>query len=138
MKSAKKLPRGIRNNNPLNIRVGNKWIGEVEKPTDMSFEQFTEMKYGCRAAFILFKRYINRYKCNTISKLIQRWAPNNENNTAYYIKVVWQRTGFAPDMELKFENTCQMACLFQAMCFVENGREIDWEPILEGYSLAKV
>ena len=41
-----KIPRGIRNNNPLNIRVGNNWKGEVSQPTDHTFEQFTEMKWG--------------------------------------------------------------------------------------------
>ena len=32
-----KTPRGIRNNNPLNIRVGNNWEGVVSQPTDHTF-----------------------------------------------------------------------------------------------------
>ena len=53
-----RIPRGIRNNNPLNLRVGNNWKGEVSQPTDHTFEQFTEMKWGVRAAFIVLRNYI--------------------------------------------------------------------------------
>ena len=67
------LPRGIRNNNPLNIRIGNKWVGEVKSPTDPSFEQFSCMPYGLRAAFIILRRYIEVYKLNTISKIVSRY-----------------------------------------------------------------
>ena len=34
----KKVPRGIRNNNPLNIRKGNNWQGERHPQTDPAFE----------------------------------------------------------------------------------------------------
>ena len=76
----KRIPRGIRNNNPLNLRVGNNWKGEVSQPTDHTFEQFTEMKWGVRAAFIVLRNYIKRHKLNTVRKIISRWAPANENN----------------------------------------------------------
>lgn len=131
-----KIPRGIRNNNPLNIRVGNNWKGEVSQPTDHTFEQFTEMKWGVRAAFVVLKNYIVRHKCNTIEKIITRWAPNNENNTKAYIKSVCDRTNYKKDMQLDWSNSCQMITLFLAMCFVENGREIDLDDVVEGWLLA--
>lgn len=137
MKSKTKTPRGIRNNNPLNIRVGNSWMGEVKNPTDNTFEQFTEMRFGVRAAFMLLKRYINRYKLNTIQKIIERWAPSNENYTESYINLVCNRTGIDRDFVIEYSNVAVMTMLFQAMCFVENGREIDYDVILEGYSIAK-
>ena len=34
------LPRGIRNNNPLNIRKGCNWKGERHPQTDKAFEEF--------------------------------------------------------------------------------------------------
>ena len=44
------LPRGLRNNNPGNIRITkDKWQGLREKQEDKSFFQFTEMKWGYRA-----------------------------------------------------------------------------------------
>lgn len=131
-----KIPRGIRNNNPLNIRVGNNWKGEVSQPTDHTFEQFTEMKWGVRSAFIVLKNYIVRHKCNTIEKIITRWAPNNENNTLAYIRTVSERSNIKRDALLDWNNSCQMITLFLAMCFVENGREIDLDAVVEGWMLA--
>ena len=48
-------PRGIRNNNPLNIRrsPGQTWQGECPVQTDKAFVQFRSMKWGIRAAFII-------------------------------------------------------------------------------------
>lgn len=132
-----KIPRGIRNNNPLNIRVGNNWQGEVAKPSDHTFEQFKEMKYGVRAAFIILRNYINRHKLNTIPKVITRWAPSNENNTLAYIKAVEKYSLIDINETLRFENKCQMINLFRAMCIVENGREIDIQDVLLGYDLVK-
>lgn len=138
MKSNKRLPRGIRNNNPLNIRVGNAWQGEVEKPTDMQFEQFKEMRWGCRAAFKLLKRYIERYGCNTVEKIIRRWAPSSENDTERYINVVCNRMGIKRDELIKFNYQYTMCILMQAMAYVENGQNIKFEDILDGYNLAQV
>lgn len=132
-----KIPRGIRNNNPLNIRVGNNWQGEVAKPSDHTFEQFKEMKYGVRAAFIILRNYINRHKLNTIPKVINRWAPSNENNTLAYIKAVEKYSLIDINETLRFENKCQMINLFRAMCIVENGREIDIQDVILGYDLVK-
>ena len=131
-----KIPRGIRNNNPLNIRVGNNWKGEVTNPSDHTFEQFKEMKWGVRAAFIILKNYIKRHKLNTIEKIISRWAPSNENNTTVYIKTVSALSGIKPNEELFFENIPHMVQLFLAMCYVENGDYIPLEDVLEGYMLA--
>ena len=49
----KRETRGVRNCNPLNIRIGNDWKGERPTNSDGVFEQFTDMHYGLRAAFIL-------------------------------------------------------------------------------------
>ena len=131
-----KIPRGIRNNNPLNLRVGNNWKGEVANPSDHTFEQFTEMKWGVRAAFVVLRNYIQRHKCNTIRKIISRWAPANENNTQAYIATVSQRANIKPDEVINVDNTCQMIALLLAMCYVENGQEISLDDVVEGWLLA--
>ena len=47
-----KTSRGIRNNNPLNIRrSADNWQGAREEQTDQSFVQFKSMAYGYRAAW---------------------------------------------------------------------------------------
>lgn len=132
-----KLPRGIRNNNPLNIRVGNAWVGEVEHPTDNQFEQFTTMVYGLRAGFIILRRYIERYHFNTIEGIISRWAPNNENNTGRYILAVSSMMGIAPTEKISFADEGNMTALVAAMVKVECGCDIDAREILAGYRMAK-
>lgn len=46
-------PRGLRNNNPGNIRTTkDRWQGLRPQQTDPAFFQFTEMRYGYRALII--------------------------------------------------------------------------------------
>lgn len=130
------IPRGFRNNNPLNIRIGNVWLGEVANPTDQSFEQFVNMKYGLRAGFILLRRYIRHYKRQTIPSVIAAWAPSSENNTAKYVEVVAGLSGISPDAILAYENKAQMVRLVAAMIVVENGRPLEDSLIELAYEMA--
>ena len=70
-------PRGIRNNNPLNIRrSGDKWQGLKTLQEDRDFFQFETIELGWRAAFvILCKTYYGKYKLKTIRGIVSRWAP---------------------------------------------------------------
>lgn len=129
-------PRGIRNNNPLNIRIGNTWFGEVTKPTDPEFEQFIEMRYGVRAAFWLLYRYIHRYKLDTIAKICTRWAPKSENDTIKYIETVSKVSGIDANQKLNFLARWAMMNLFKGMCVAENGCKIADYDIEAGYELA--
>lgn len=134
-----KLPRGYRNNNPLNIRIStyNQWQGKVTNNTDGTFEQFTAMKYGYRAAFILLRNYITNYNLYTIDDLIRRWAPANENNTEGYISTVCKLTGFYPSTVINPNDPKQMQTLVYAMSIVENTSvpAPDETAIAEGWTL---
>ena len=130
------LPRGFRNNNPLNIRIGNVWLGEVNHPTDPHFEQFVSMTYGIRAACILLRRYIRHYKRTTIPQVITAWAPPSENATSHYVDIVCQLSGITPDTQLDYSNKVQMCRLLAAMIQVENGRSLPMQVIEQGYDLA--
>ena len=82
------LPRGIRNNNPLNIRrtAKDQWQGLRAQQTDASFCQFESLDYGWRAAFYLLTRtYYHKYRLFTIRAIISKWAPPQENLTSTYI-----------------------------------------------------
>ena len=85
-----KSSRSIRNNNPLNIRLGKShWQGLRKMQEDGAFCQFESMAYGWRAAFILLTRtYYNNYGADTIGKIISRWAPQIENDTRGYIPIL--------------------------------------------------
>lgn len=90
-------PRGLRNNNPLNIRRSpSKWLGEVDILSgrqDATFCQFSSLACGYRAAAKLLQTYQTKYKLCALSQIIGRWAPPNENNTrAYATRVAQQMT----------------------------------------------
>lgn len=136
MRTNKPLPRGIRNNNPLNIRIGNVWLGEVTDPTDPNFEQFQSMIYGVRAGFVLLRRYINHYHRTTIPQVISAWAPVCENDTTRYIDKVSEVSGISLDTQLNFFDKDQMVKLVDAMILVENGQHIDRDIIVKGYNFA--
>ena len=129
----KPIPRGIRNNNPLNIRVGNVWLGEVPNPTDNEFEQFVSMFYGLRAGFILLRRYIRRYHLTTVPDIISRWAPGSENNTVKYIDTVCQLSGIAPDAQIDYGDEETLVNLVDAMILVECGQHVDRATIIKAY-----
>lgn len=132
----KPIPRGIRNNNPLNIRIGNVWLGEVREPTDPDFEQFINMVYGVRAGFILLRRYIRHYHRTTIPQVIAAWAPSTENNTEAYISAVCQMSKISRDETLDFYNQDQMIRLVDAMIYHECGQHISEHYIRDGYRFA--
>lgn len=133
---SKKEPRGIRNNNPLNIRIGNTWLGEVPHPTESSFEQFVSMAYGIRAGFIILRRYIRRYQRNTIRKIISSWAPANENATEKYIAFVAKDMKIDPDEPILYEDVITMASLVDAMIMMECGQRINRKDIIDAYKMA--
>ena len=159
MSSEVKLPRGIRNNNPLNIRLSkDKWQGQIngkgniDGNSSLSSERaggeavfcvFSSMAYGWRAAFLLLHTYMSKYKLTTVRKIIYRWAPPNENNTAAYTNHVCYLAHLDPNQEIEFGNKLTMLQIGRAMCQVENGLQYDpinrkeWlEALDEGYEMA--
>ena len=134
-------PRGIRNNNPLNIRKSkDNWQGLRTLQEDREFCQFSSMAYGWRAAFvILCKTYYGKYKLKTIRAIIMRWAPPKENNTEAYIRRVTDRIGIGPDRELGSpqEQPAQWMMIAMAMAIVECGTtQLDYLSMLKGWELA--
>lgn len=132
----KEKPRGIRNNNPLNIRIGDVWLGEVKENTDGEFEQFTSMIYGLRAAIVLLRRYICHYHLNTIALIVSRWAPSSENNTRLYIDFVSERVKISPYYPIDFSDKITICKLVEAMAYYECGTLIDYGAIEKAYDLS--
>lgn len=128
-------PRGLRNNNPGNIRRNNDvFQGEVNPSRDKEFKQFKTMPYGYRAVFKILSNYYRNYKLTTIRKMIGRWAPENENNTEAYIKAVSNYAGIGPDDTISFDRE-QMIRIVAGMSKVENGREADMSDVIAGWNL---
>lgn len=134
------LPRGIRNNNPLNIVKGNSWKGERANQTDKRFEEFESMAMGLRAGFILLRNYIEGTKTrptkfNTIRKIVSRWAPPIENYTQRYIDNVCKWSGLLPDEVVLFRERKKMVAIVQAMAKMECGVTLDTALIESAYDL---
>ena len=142
MATKKTEPRGIRNNNPLNIRrtKTSSWMGMREEQTDKSFCQFTKMRYGWRAAFMLLKLYYAQHKLRTIRQIINRWAPASDgNHTEAYIAHVCAESGLRPDETLPYltDNGLTWLKIVIAMGDVECGdMVVDSNEFLIGYVLA--
>ena len=132
----KTTPRGIRNNNPLNIRIGNTWLGERNNPTDPAFEEFVTIEYGYRAAFCILRRYIRRYHKNTITAIVSTWAPASENNTQRYIDFVANKMKMAADETINYGNKEKMTQLVAAMQLMECGVPADMAKVERGYDMA--
>lgn len=129
-------PRGLRNNNPGNIRInGDKFQGEVIPSRDKEFKQFESMAYGYRAIFKILRNYQVNYKLNTIRQMIDRWAPENENDTGSYISVVSDRSGIPADDPIRTDNREMMIRIVGAMSRVENGIEADMSEVIAGWEL---
>ena len=134
------MTRGLRNNNPLNIRrvAGQRWKGQEPpsnsplKGEDREFVRFSSMEYGIRAAFCILNTYRRKYKAVCVEDIIARWAPPSENDTRKYVETVCRLTGFGGKERLE---ESQLPALVYAMAFVECGAPISKETISKAYSL---
>lgn len=131
------LPRGIRNNNPLNIKIGNDWQGERPN-TDGVFEEFTTMQYGLRAAFIILRKYITKYERNTIRKIVHSWSPDGSHIESIYMSSVSKWSAIGLDETIRYDQRDTMCKIVQGMAKVETGRTIGLNIIEEAYVMAEV
>ena len=136
------IPRGIRNNNPLNIRRSkDKWKGMRAVQSDAQFVQFESLEWGWRAAFYLLTRtYYHKYRLFTIRAIVQKWAPAIENNTKAYIANVSRLTGIDPDepIGIPSDQPARWIAVGIAMAIQENGTEsLDYFAMLRGWELCR-
>ena len=119
-----KQPRGIRNNNPGNIRRnGDPWQGLAKDQTDREFFTFQSAVYGIRALARLLITYQDKYGLCTIEGIITRWAPAIENNTASYIQAVARNTGFSALQTLDMHRFEHLKPVVEAIIQHENGQQ---------------
>lgn len=120
-----RLPRGIRNNNPGNIRLSkDKWIGLKSRQDDPEFCQFNTPSDGLRALMKIILAYYRRHNLKTIRQIIGRWAPPNENNTDSYVAAVCDSLGFGADEALPVENIGVLIGIARAIVRHENGKPV--------------
>lgn len=116
-------------NNPGNIRYNPDFQGVIGQKN--GFSEFSNLYYGYRAILTVLTTYLTRYGLNTISKIITRYAPPNENKTSVYIDFVSTYTGIDKNQVLSVSDLVK---LLPAIVKMENGISItrpEIENILE-------
>lgn len=113
-------PRGLRNNNPLNI-TGQGWDGQ--SGLDGKFAQFASIDQGIRAADKNLQAYGTRHGINTLAGVINRWAPASDNNdTGSYVQTVARDTGIDPNAPIDLGDPKVRSVLLHSMAKVETGQ----------------
>lgn len=129
-------PRGIRNNNPGNIRHSKvRWVGEADEQPDPDFVTFSAPEYGIRAICRVLLTYQNIDQCKTIRQLVERWAPPNENDTEAYVSAVSRACGLGPDDSAPVQQAAVMTPIVEAIIRQENSQQ-PYAPLLIAKALA--
>lgn len=139
--------RGIKNNNPANIRRGCNWKGLAEMQTDKEFCQFTTMTWGVRALLVTLRTYVIKHHLHTIRAIITRWAPPSDgNNTEKYIEFIEKAikevdapimlTLQAIDFMPRYQHSeCILYLMAKAMCKMESGYDLNYGTYLSALHL---
>lgn len=131
--------RGIRNNNPGNIRHGDKWQGLSAEQTDSEFCVFSHPEYGIRALCRILRTYQRKYGLRDVHSIINRFAPPVENDTESYIKSVCLKLDVTPETLIDLEEKGIMLNLLKAIIRHENGEQpYSDEVLLQGIEMAGV
>lgn len=124
---AKRITRGVLNNNPGNIDRGQQWLGlatkaemTAEQRRETRFAVFRSSEYGIRALAKLLQTYQSRHGLRTIRGIINRWAPPVENDTGAYARAVAKAVGVRPDDPVDVRDYKTAAALVAAIIAHEN------------------
>lgn len=119
-------PRGIRNNNPLNLEFRPGQPGVTG--SDGRFGRYQSMEDGLFAGAQQVLRWVDRGD-TTLTALISRWAPPSENNTAAYVQRVARDTGLSATGPINWRDPNVLGSILQSMAHHENGRAVDAEAV---------
>lgn len=129
--------RGLRNNNPGNIRRSSEaWQGLSSEQSDDAFFSFVSPEYGIRAIARILTNYAENYDLNTVRGIISRWAPEHDDNpTETYIRNVSAALNVAPDAPINVQ--ISLPRLIPAIIKQENGLQpYSASTITRGISMA--
>ena len=139
--------RGIRNNNPANIRRGCNWKGLIRQQKDREFCQFVTMTWGVRALLVTLRTYVVKHHLHTVREIITRWAPPSDgNNTEKYIKFIEDaiKQDYIPitlslaaiDFDVRYQHSeCLLYLITRAMCKIESRYNLSYDMYLNAIYL---
>lgn len=144
--SAVKVSRGIRNNNPGNIRHGDAWQGMAAEQPDSEFVRFVSPEYGIRAMVKVLASY-RRRGLVSVRQIINTWAPpvgqdskgnRYTQNSDAYVAHVARVLQVEPDQAITW-TAAGLSQLVAAIIQHENGSQpYDLAVINQGITLAGV
>lgn len=115
------LSRGLKNNNPGNIkRTSDKWMGLSSIQSDPVFFVFESPEWGIRALAKLLLNY-EKMGFNSVEKIISRYAPSNENDTSSYIRSVSENLEVNQSQLINVRAV--LPDLIKAIIYHENGEQ---------------
>ena len=113
--------RGLRNNNPFNLKENNvAWMGAITDKDEV-FEGFVSLDLGIRAGLVnLYNGYFSQGL--TLRKIIAKYAPGSDgNDEKSYVDTVSRRSGVIPELT---PGKSKWLSIASAMLYVENGVEV--------------
>ncbi len=115
-------PRGIRNNNPGNIKstLATTWDGEIGVDSD-GFLIFDTAAAGLRALAVLLRTYADRDCVRTIEQLVARYAPGGVNAVDGYASFVAEDVGVNKSEVIDIVHLIPL--IMRAMIWFENGQD---------------
>lgn len=116
-----KAPRGIRNNNPGNLRpTKDQWQGA--NGDDGGYLKFKTPEAGLRAMAKNLVTQQEKHGLNTVEDIITKYAPKeDDNNTMAYISQVSTAMGVGPGDRLNLKDPQVLQGMMVAMIKHENG-----------------
>lgn len=133
-----RLPsRAERNNNPGNIEFRGQ-AGAVPESGSGRFAKFSSAADGVAALVSQLRRYGSRGR-DTLTKIMEKYAPPEENNTAAYIANLSKKLGVGADQKLDLNNADTLAGLVKGISKYEAGSDFLQDgDVLSGLKMAGV
>lgn len=127
-------PLGIRNQNPINLRLNAssiKFNGVINGDTGEEFLIFESAKLGIRAAARQLLTLRKRDGIVTMGAIISTLSPPNENDTAGLIRSAELATGISSDMEVDVTDDAMMMRILKVLINQENGYQPYSEELIQ-------
>jgi hypothetical protein len=118
-------PRGVRNNNPGNLRPGPAWAG-LKGDDGGGYSTFYTPFWGLRAASDNLKNYTADDGINTLQAVANRWAPSGDNNDpGQYAGTLSIVSGFGVDDTIDLTDPATNQLVLKGIVQAENGLKPD-------------
>lgn len=115
--------RGVRNNNPGNLRdSGDDWQGKKGVDKD-GYLQFNSAADGLRAMAVNLKNQQTKHGLTTLNQIIDKYAPPTENDTEAYKAQAAKSLGIDGDRPINLQDPQMLAQVMTFMVKKENGNQ---------------